>query len=140
MVAQRVLLPFTHGVNESAIDHALRFAGASHMTLVTVALIPLPKTRSGDGVRLEHIQQAKDFFELIRVKAARYEVAVEQYEQITNNVLESIKSVARQRDCQGLLMMAGGKGMYFLAVEETQQIKQHVDLPLYVLHFPIKKV
>ncbi len=60
----RFLLPFTYGVEMDTIEAAVLLAASHHATHVPFSLILTPQTR-GKGVRLEHIQQSKDFLEAV---------------------------------------------------------------------------
>ena len=71
MMTTRLLLPFVHGVDKYAIEQALRFAKSHAATLVPLVLIREPEERR-KGVRLEHIQQSRDFLETVKHKASRY--------------------------------------------------------------------
>src|SRR5713101_195830 len=75
----RLLLPFTHGVEMDTIEAAVLLAASHHATLVPLSLILTPQTR-GKGVRLEYIQQSKDFLEAVRHKASRHHVPLERFE------------------------------------------------------------
>src|SRR5205085_8275139 len=67
----QVLLPFTHGIDTSAITYALTFAQRFHLTVVALSLIRLPAVQGRRHPRLEAIQQSKDFLEYVQHKAAR---------------------------------------------------------------------
>src|SRR5438874_1926683 len=69
----RLLLPFTHGVEMDTIEAAVLLAASHHAALVPLSLILAPQTR-GKGVRLEHVQQSKDFLEAVQHKAFRHDV------------------------------------------------------------------
>ena len=90
----RLLLPFTHGVDMCALDHAMRLAKGCNAILVPLALIYVPEDGRTKGARLEHIQQTKDFLEAVKHKAARYDVPIERLEVFTSDVAQSIRVVA----------------------------------------------
>src|SRR5579872_7232610 len=94
----RLLLPFTHGVEMDTIEVAVLLAASHHATLVPLSLILAPQTRR-KGVRLEHIQQSKDFLEAVQQKARRHGVPLERFEVLTGDVFQSISVLAHQLTC-----------------------------------------
>ena len=104
-----LLLPFTHGVDMCAIEQALLLAKGRQATLVPLALIHVPEERRAKGARLEHVQQSKDFLEAVKHKAARYAVPIERFEVITSDVVQSINTIAGDRECEGILLFAIGR-------------------------------
>jgi hypothetical protein len=93
MKMPRWLLPFTYGVDTAAIECVVRLAESAGATLVAVSLISNPSK----GARLEHIQQSKDFLEVVQHKTARYQVPVERYEVFTTDVLQSLTTLVHER-------------------------------------------
>src|SRR5437899_4356710 len=65
---QYLLLPFTHSIDREAIDQALVMAENLSACLVCVAFIPCAPDKH-KGIRLERIQQAKDFLEYMYYRA-----------------------------------------------------------------------
>ena len=97
MTTLRWLLPFTWGVNMAAIDSVVHLAQNGGASLVAVSLISVPEGPGGPGVRLEHIQQSKDFLEAVKHKSARLHVPVERYEVFTTDVLEHYVDLKREQ-------------------------------------------
>ena len=133
MGTTRLLLPFTHGIDVCAIDSALRLAKGYDATLVPLALIYLPEDRRSKGARLEHIQQSKDFLDLVKHKAARYGVPIERLEVYTSNVAESIRAIASEMECEGILLFAGDTNDILLSSIEMKRLMEHFTCKLYVL-------
>ncbi len=131
----RLLVPFTHGVDAKALDSVLLSAKALQATLISLALIPVPE-QARKGVRLERIQQAKDFSEFIHTKAGFYKVPLERHECFTGNVLQSILDYARQLDCQGILLVYSEAEARLLQMNEVKQVRQTTCFPLYLIHLP----
>ncbi|GAC1389206.1 MAG: hypothetical protein NVS4B11_00880 [Ktedonobacteraceae bacterium] len=137
MAQQRLLLPFTYGVDGKAIDHALLFAKASDSVLVALALIPV--LQRPEAVRPERIQQAQDFLEMIRAKASSHNVSLEQHEIFANNILESIMASVQTMNCQGILLLFDEKEVKFLQRNEASAVRQFTSCTLYILHMLTKK-
>jgi hypothetical protein len=76
----QMLLPFTHGIDASAIDYACTLAQRLHVTLVVLSLIRLQEPPGTRNPRLEDIQQSKDFLEFAQHKAARQGVPMVRME------------------------------------------------------------
>jgi len=121
----RFLLPFVHGVDLRAIEQALVFAKSHEARLVPLAHIREPEQRR-KGVRLEYIQQSKDFLETGKHKAARYAVPIERLEVFTSDVVGSINLVAGAMECEGILLFIGRKGGIPL---QHQEIKGLLEMP-----------
>jgi len=122
MNAPRWLLPFTHGVDMGAIDSVVRFAQSAGATLVPVTLIAVPHERRSRGVRLEHIQQSKDFLEAVQFKAARLEVPVERYEVFTGDVLQSIALLVQDLRCDSIVLVTGEQREMLLHASELKRL------------------
>jgi hypothetical protein len=123
MKTTRFLLPFAHGIDLFAIEQALRFAKSHSATLVPLVLIHAPEERR-KGVRLEHIQQSRDFLEIVKHKASKYAVPIERLEVYTCDVVQSINLIAGEMECDGILL-------------QTNEIKCLLEMPsckLYVIH------
>jgi hypothetical protein len=130
----RLLFPFTHGIDAHALTHALRFAKAAQVTLVVVALIRLPQREGAKGPRLERIQQAKDFLEFMRTKAAIFQVTIELHEVFTEDVTKDIMLSIHQLGCQGLLLVQREREARYALVKEVEQlIRQTLPFSLYIL-------
>ena len=133
MKTMRLLLPFTYGVDAHAIDSALRLAKGRNAILVPLALIHAPQAGRSKGARLEHIQQSKDFLEAVKHKATRYGVPIERLEVFTNDVAESIRVIASEMECEGILLFVGGKNGILLSPREIKHLMEHFTCKLYVL-------
>ena len=133
MGTARLLLPFMHGVDVCAIDSALRLAKGYDATLVPLALIYIPEDRRSKGARLEHIQQSKDFLELVKHKAARYGVPIKRLEVYTSDVAQSIRAVASEMECEAILLFVGDKHDVLLSASQIKHLMEHFTCKLYVL-------
>lgn len=139
MHVERLLLPFTHGVDIQALDFAVSFARNCHATLIPLVLIPIPRQRPTGGIRLEMFQQAQDFLEAVSFKATRYDVAIEWVEVVTQNVVEQIALVLFSQKCDGLLLfMRETKGV-LLQEHEIKALVEQGGPPCYLIHLPLAR-
>jgi len=139
MKTVRMLLPFTHGVDLCAIEHAIQLAKSWSATLVVLSVISVPQERSSRGARLEHIQQSKDFLEAVKQKAARHHVTVERYEVFTSDIYQSIAMLTRELHCESIVVfVAGQKGVLLHASEIKQLIEGEIAQILMVRLEPNK--
>src|SRR5205085_6917170 len=104
VVMTNLLLPFTHGIDVSAITYALALAQRFQATLVVLSLIRLPEGPSTRKPRLEAIQQSKDFLEFVQHKAARQGVPTVRVELYTHHPVLSIRAIAQEMECAGILL------------------------------------
>ena len=95
---RNLLLPFTHGIDVSAITYALALGQHFYVTLVVLSLIRLPETPGTRNPRLEDIQQSKDFLEFVYHKAARQGVPTVRVELYTHNPVRSIRTLAQEME------------------------------------------
>jgi hypothetical protein len=133
MMTTRLLLPFTHGIDGCAIEQAIRLAKAREATLIPVALIYVPERRRTKGVRLEHVQQSKDFLELTKHKAARNCVPIERFEVVTSDVVQSINLVASEMKCESILLFAGSRDGILLHADEIKRLLGTATCKLYIM-------
>src|SRR5256714_2756020 len=136
MKEQRWLLPFTHGVNMQAIDYAVSLAQNARARLVAVSLVSVPQEPRSSGVRLEHIQQSKDFLEAVKWKAARYEVPAERYEAFTGNVLQSITLLVDNQDCDSIILVTSEKKGVLLEANEVKRLLKAPPSSLVLIRLP----
>ncbi len=134
MKTTRLLLPFVHGVDVRAIEQALLMAKGLEATLVPLSLIYVPERQRARGARLEHVQQAKDFLEAVKHKAARYAVPVERLEVFTSDIVQSINLVANEMDCEGILLFKGRNDGILLQVNEIKRLVEMPVCKLYIMH------
>jgi Universal stress protein family len=134
----RLLLPFTHGIEVSAITAALALAQRFDATLVVLSLIRLPQAPER-GPRWEDIQQSNDFLAFVHHKAARSGVAVERVELYTHNPVSSIRALAQEMVCAGIvLVVRRGEGI-LLATNEVKQLLEDQSIPLYLVSLPAQE-
>jgi len=131
----RLLLPFTHGIDVSAIVSALALAQRFGATLVPLSLIYLPPT-ARRGARWEDIQQSRDFLEFVQRKAARSGVPVERMELYTHNPVGSARALAREMECAGIVVVVRRGAGVLLATSEVKGLLEKRDIPLYVVSLP----
>ncbi len=130
----RWLLPFTHGVNVRALEQVVHLAEVGGAQLVPVALIPV-KQRSS-GVRLEHIQQAKDFLEAVRCKAIRHQVPVECHEIFTSDVSKCITQLIQDLHCESIVLVTSEQQGLLLQTEEVTCLLTNPPATLVLVRLP----
>lgn len=116
----RILLPFTDSVNSHALEYAVLLARNYSATLVPFSLIYVPQTAR--SVRLEHIQQAKDFQALVQAKAAKYGVRIEPCEVYTGDVIESIHCAMQAMSCRNIVLFVRDGNGVLLRTHEVKHI------------------
>lgn len=131
-----LLLPFTHGVDASAINYALALAQRFHSTLVVLSLIRLPEVPGARKPRLDAIQQSKDFLEFVQHKAARQGVPIVRVELYTLHPVRSIRTLAQEMECAGILLFVHRGAGVLLATAEVKQLLEDGSLPLYIARLP----
>jgi hypothetical protein len=131
-----LLLPFTHGIDASAITYALVLAQRMHATLVAVSLIQLPEAPGKRHPRLEDIQQSKDFLVYVQHRAEKRGVPIERVELYTHHSVRSICSLARELECIGILVFVRRGTGVLLATSEVKQLLEDRSLPLYICPLP----
>jgi hypothetical protein len=139
MKTTRLLLPFTHGVDMEALDYSVLLAKDQQATLVPVALLAVPEKRRAKGVRLERIQEAKDFLEAVRYKAQRQRVPIERFEVMTSDVVESIAGLVHETACDGIVLSVRGQEGVLLDVDEIERLMEQVDCTFYLIHLPVQR-
>ncbi|MBV9230910.1 MAG: hypothetical protein JOZ18_16490 [Chloroflexi bacterium] len=139
MKEQCWLLPFTHGVDVRAIETVVRTAEVRGAMLVPVALIAVPPGGRSKGARLEHIQQAKDFLEVVQHIAARHRVLVECHEVFTANVRRGITQLIQDLHCDGLVLISGEQRGLLLSTEEMLGLLMTPPTSLILIRLPVQK-
>lgn len=132
----RWLLPFTSDVDLPTIEAALRLAETGGATLVAVSFVATPSERRSQAVRLELIQQSKDFLEACHYKALRLSIPVECYEVYTRDVLGSIATQLHDLECESLVLASRGQKMLLLHEAEVRQLLLRPPVALVFLRFP----
>ena len=132
VIMTRLLLPFTHGINVSAIAQALALTRRFGATLVVLSLIRLPQS-PGKGPRWEDIQQSNDFLEFVQYKAARSGVPVERMELYTHHPVGSIRALAQEMECAGIVLFVRRGAGVLLATHEVKQLHEEQRLTLYIV-------
>lgn len=89
-------------------------------------------------MRLELIQQSKDFLEAARHKALRLDVALECYEEYTPDVLERLTELAGNLKCSGLLLATRGREALLLQDQELEQLLVHPPAALVLVRLPAR--
>ena len=138
MRTTRLLLPFTHGVNGCALEHAIRLAKSLDATLVPLSLIRTSKEQQSKGVRPEYMQQSKDFLEMVRYKAIKYAVPVESLEVFTNDVVQSIEVLAQEMACEGILLFTSVENGVLLHINEIKHLMERGAFKLYLIRLETK--
>ena len=133
MNTRRWLLPFTWSVNMQAIDAVVSLAEGGGATLVAVSLVSAPDGPGTRGVRLEHIQQSKDFLEALYYKAARMGVSLERHEVFTTDVMQSIMTLTHELGCDGIVLVSQGEREALLHAHQLKRLLEEPPAGLLVL-------
>ncbi|MFL5662678.1 MAG: universal stress protein [Ktedonobacteraceae bacterium] len=136
MNISRWLLPFTSAMDMRALDAVVRLAESHGATLVAVSLITVPHESRTQGVRLEYIQQSKDFLETVQYKAARQQVPVERYEVFTADVVRSMKLLAHEQHCSSIVLVTRGEKDSLLQRHELRQVLDAPPMSLVFIRLP----
>jgi hypothetical protein len=130
----RLLLPFTHGIQANALEYAVQLAKSRNAALVPLSLIQVSKECGAKSVRLEQIQQSKDFLEAVKHKAAKHGVEVEQVELFTGDVVESVNALAQDANCEGILLFVREGDDILLNVHHIKLIVAKVVSKHHIIH------
>jgi hypothetical protein len=133
VIMTQILLPFTHGIDASAISYALAIAQRLQLTLVVLSLIRLPEAPGKRNPRLEDIQQSKDFLEFVHHRAARQGVPIVRMELYTCYPVRSIRALAQEMECAGILLFVQRGAGVLLATGEVKQLLEQESIPLYIV-------
>ena len=136
MDQHRWLLPFTYGLNMHDIGTVMSVADAAGATLVAVAFIGMPIRPGNRGVRLEHIQQTKDFLEAVNTKAVRLGFPVERHEVVTRDVGASLKMLISELHCDAIVLVSRKGEEIFLEAQQFTQVLDTPPAPLVLIRLP----
>ena len=133
VIAIRLLLPFTHGIDGAAITAALVLAQRAEATLVLLSLLHQAQTPGKRGLRLPDIEQSRDFLAFVQHKAARAGVPVERLEVYTGDPVRSIRAIAQEMECAGIILCVRRGTGVLLATSEVKQLLEDEHIPLYLV-------
>jgi hypothetical protein len=133
IMASRLLLPFTFGVDTQAITYAVQLARSQNAVLVPLALV---SQKDGKKPRLEHVQQSQDFLSMVRTIATRLQVPVECYECYTSDVIGSITQLSSELACESDIVVMSTRKTWLIQSDETQALLKQAGISLVLLHMP----
>jgi len=132
---KRLLLPFTHGVDMYALEYAVHLAKNNEAELIAASLIPCAK-ESRKAIRLEQIQQSRDFEVASGNKAANYGVPMRYVEVVTRNVIQEINRLVQEHECEGVVLsVREGQGV-LLQTREVKHLMVEAICKLYIVRLP----
>lgn len=135
MRTKRLLLPFTHGVDMYALEYAIHLAKNNEAELIVASLIPCAK-EARKAIRLEQIQQARDFEVALSNKAENYGVPMHYVEVVTRNVIQEINRLVQEHECEGIvLFVREGQGI-LLQTREVKHLLVEAICKLYIIRLP----
>lgn len=134
-----MLLPFVHGIDGAALSSALAFAQKADVTLLLVSLIRLSKESSRRGIRAEAVAQTYDFFEVMRHRAARAGVAIRCTQLSTQQIARSIRALAQEMGCVGILLFVRDGTGVLLETEDIKRLLEQESQPIYLFRLPSRK-
>ncbi len=130
-----MLLPFTHGVDMYALEYAAHLAKNNEAELIVASLIPHAK-ESLKAIRLEHIQQSKDFQVALCNKAGTCGIPVQFVEVVTRDALQEISRLVQEYECEGIvLFVREGQGV-LLQTREIKHLMVEAICKLYIVRLP----
>ncbi len=132
-----MLLPFSHGIDNAAIEQAVTLASEHAATLVPLSLMCVSGRQN--RVRLDHIQQSKDFLTLVQQKAARAGVAVKTMEKATCEEIQTIQQVAVELQCTGILLFARQQKGVLLSSATIGRLMNDHKRPCFLSSLPERK-
>ena len=132
----RWLLPFTSAVDMRALDAVVCLAESHGATLVAMSLITVPHESRPRGVRLEYLQQSKDFLVAVQCKAARQHVLIECYEVFTADVIRSMKPLVHEQHCSSIVLVTRGEKDSLLQHHELRQLLDAPPASLVLIRLP----
>jgi hypothetical protein len=138
MSATRLLLPFTEGLDARSIDYAVRLAQDEGAVLVLLSLLVARPEYKGGKIRLEQIQQSKDFLAFTMNKAQRAGVSVETHEIYTHDAVQSLTLQAQEQMCDAILLFVRNKQGVLLQSNEIKRTLEWQGIARYVLDIPIQ--
>jgi hypothetical protein len=135
--ATRLLLPFTEQLDARSIDYAIRLAQSEGAVLILLSLLVVrPEYKSGK-IRLEQIQQSKDFLVFTTNKAHRVGVPVETHEIYTHDAVQSLTLQAQEQMCDAILLFVRNKQGVLLQSDEIKRTLEWQGMARYVLDIPM---
>ncbi|GCE46575.1 hypothetical protein EI42_00087 [Thermosporothrix hazakensis] len=125
-----LLLPFLHDIDVGAIDQGFALARHLDCRLVALSLVHRPE----DGViRLEVIQQSKDFLEFLYRRSRHFQIPLQRIELHTPSPLSSIRALASElNNASILLFMRNEKGV-LLDTDTILAVLQDLRLHFYLV-------
>ncbi|MBO0778505.1 MAG: hypothetical protein J2P37_06710 [Ktedonobacteraceae bacterium] len=139
MAKPLMLLPFVHGIDIPALSCALSFAQETDATLLLVSLIRLSQGSKRRGIRPEAVAQAHDFFEVMAHKAERAGVATRRVQLSTQRVPRSIKALAQEMACAGVLLFVRDGTGVLLETSDIKQLLEQPAQPVYLFRLAPRK-
>lgn len=134
----RLLLPFCHTIEVTALEQAIQLAKARNAILVSVSFIYVPKEKRAKGPRLELVQQSQDFLETVSYRAAMRNVSIEKMEILTSDVGQSIHELADTMHCEAIILFMRGKDSVMLSMNDIKHCLEKTPHKLYVFRLEAK--
>lgn len=137
----RLLLPFTEGIDASAIDYALTIAHRAHGTLVVVSYLRIAPKKSGKPAypRAGALEQSQDFMASLRYKADCRHVHVEVLEFYSQDIPGSVQQLAHEFECDAVMVFTRSGKAVLLANSEAQQLIQNQSIPLFMVRLMARR-
>lgn len=135
MRTKRLLMPFTHGVDMYALEHAIHLTKNNEAELIAASLIPCAR-ESLKAIRLEQIQQSRDFEAALSNKADNYGVPLHYLEVVTRDVMYEIHCLVQEHECEGIILFVrSGQGV-LLQTREIKHLMTEAMCKLYIVRLP----
>ena len=129
----RLLLPFQHGVDQAAIEQAVRLAKGCDATLFSLSVLQVQAGRKMTGPRLDVVQQSKDFLETAKHLAKVWCTPIELLEVVTHEAGQSISKIASEMQCDGIVLFMDRNSGVLLSSEAIQYLIEAASCKLYIM-------
>ncbi|GHO82837.1 hypothetical protein [Dictyobacter formicarum] len=133
---RRLLLPFTHGIDGTALEYAFVFARQVQSTLVVGSWLTRPTAGKSGRLLLGHIEQSQDFLALTGYKAQRFQVPVEPIELYSIDIAKSMRALASEMGCDAILLFMRYGKILLISKEEMQQLLHDSHIPVLIIRLP----
>jgi hypothetical protein len=138
MSTTRFLLPFTGWLDAQALDYAIELAQCEGAILILLSLIVVRLECKGGKIRLEQIQQSKDFLVFATHKACRAGVPVEAHEAYTHDAVRGLTLQAEEQMCDAILLFVRDKQGVLLQSDEVKRTLEWQGIARCVIYIPAR--
>lgn len=135
MRTKRLLVPFTHGVDMYALEHVVHLVKNNEAELIAASLISRTK-ESRKAIRLEQIQQSRDFEVALSNKTSSYGVSLHYIEVVTRDAIYEINRLVQEHECEGIVLFVRRGHGVLLQTREVKHLMIEAMCRLYIVRLP----